>query len=79
LTGGQKSEHTRQRQLEEAIDEQQRSIAIETTKHLGLINEETANQQLAVEKEVEVAKESIKKEISERQEQLDKHYNRVKI
>jgi heme exporter protein D len=70
---------SRQRQLEEAIDEQQRSIATETTKHFDLINEGTANQQLAIEKEVEVAKESIKKEISERQEQLDKHYNRVKI
>jgi hypothetical protein len=70
---------SRQQQLEEAIDEQQRSIAIETTKAFSLINEQTENQKLAVKQEVEVAKASIKKEISERQEQLDKHYNRVKI
>ena len=70
---------SRQRQVEEAIDEQQRSIADQTTKHLSLINEQSANQKLAVEKEVEAAKASLKKEISERQEQLDKHTNRVKI
>lgn len=69
----------RQRQLEGAINEQQRSIDIETTKHINLVNEQMANQKLAVEKEIEAAKASIKNEIYERQKQLDKHYNRVKI
>jgi biopolymer transport protein ExbB/TolQ len=70
---------SRQRQLEEAIDEQQRSIAIETTKHFSLLNEQMANKKIAIEKEIEVAKTFIKKEISDRQEQLEKHYKRVKI
>lgn len=39
---------------------------METTKHISLINEQTPNQKLAVEKEVEEAKALIKKEISER-------------
>jgi len=70
---------SRQRQLEAAIDEQKRSITVETTKHLNQINEQMANQKLAVDNEVETAKALIKQEISERQEQLEKHYKRVKI
>ena len=57
---------SRQRQLEEAIDDRQKAIEIEITKHISLINEQTANQKLAVEKELEEAKAFIKKEISER-------------
>jgi hypothetical protein len=43
---------SRQRQLEEAIDEKRRLIALETAGQVGLSNEETEDQQHPAEKEV---------------------------
>ncbi len=70
---------SRQNKIKEEIDEKQRTIAIKSEKYLNFINEQAINQKYTVEEEIEEAKTLISNEISERQEQLKKHYNKVKI
>jgi len=65
--------------LEEAIVEQENKIFAETSTHLDLVNDDAKKQRFLVESEFEAKKNSIEKEILERQEQLNKHYKRARI
>ena len=70
---------SKQQELQGKISERNRTIVSKTAREQKVLNEQTANEILAVKLEVEAAREAIRKEIREKQEQLEKHYKRVNI
>ena len=70
---------SKQQELQRVISERRKTIISETAGQQKRLNEQTANEILAVKLEVETAREAIQKEIRDKQGQLEKHYNRVNI